>query len=93
MTEKIIYVAENGVKFEDKEECLSYEAEVNAVEDALRTIHDYCFKHRRFLDRCDACPFTRFCENNPSNWEIKDKVDSECIVEPEFNDVIDEEDI
>lgn len=95
MTEKIIYVAENGVTFEDKRECLSYEADVDKVKEAVRAIKRYCAKYGRFSDKCDGCPYNKFCDRDfyPSDWDVKDEFDIECIPGSEFGNVTDEEDI
>ena len=95
MTEKIIYVAENGATFEDRMECLSYEAEVDKVKEAVRVIKGYCAKYGRFSDKCGGCPYNKFCDRDfyPAHWDVKDEPDLECILGSEFDDVLDEEDI
>ena len=72
MTEKIIYVAENGATFEDRMECLSYESEVDEVKEAIRVIKGYCTKYRKFSDGCTACPYNKFCNRDfyPSDWKV-----------------------
>ena len=72
MTEKTFYVAKSGVKFEDKAECMSYEDAFDKVEEAVRVIHDYCTKYRKFSDGCTACPYNKFCDKDfyPFNWKI-----------------------
>ena len=57
MTEKtkVIYVADDGVEFVTKEECLAHEKEVSHITElkkALKEVREFCKKHY-----CSDCPF------------------------------------
>ena len=53
---EIIYVADDGMRFSDKEDCLKYESELKEYSQLKRTlkrIQELCFKRTD----CLGCPF------------------------------------
>lgn len=74
MTEKtkVIYIANDGTEFDNKEKCVSYEKEFDDIIKALKKLKEKCI----LADECESCPFFKIKEQRcsfysfPSYWEI-----------------------
>ena len=78
MTEKIIYVANDGMTFETKEACTTHEDGVASVIEAMRTIKNFCAFMKG--SDCKYCPYYEHCDCSetlpPCEWELPDEDDT-----------------
>jgi hypothetical protein len=74
IVEARIYIANDGRKFTNFEECESYEREFSDIVKALKKLKEKC--KSTDVEDCDSCPFFKIKEQKcglysfPSRWAI-----------------------